>query len=68
MGEWGFYIIKFYYFEKVLKCIVSSGTSKKGKCIKLNGTEGVFVDVKRAGKQENRSSWKSLRGMDACNM
>ena len=45
MGEWDFYIIKLYHFGKVLKCIELNGTSRKGKCIEIRGTEGVYLNI-----------------------
>ena len=37
-----FYIIKLYYFRKVLECKELDGTSQKGKCKEMGGTEGVI--------------------------
>ena len=41
VGEISFYIIKIYYFWKVLGCKESEGTPQKGKCKESGGTEGV---------------------------
>ena len=41
VGGWNFYIIKLYYFGKILKCIELNGTSRKEKCIEIKGTERV---------------------------
>ena len=50
MDGWGFYIIKGYYFGKVLQCIEVSGTSKEGKCIEIKGTEGVLsINIEMRG-------------------
>lgn len=41
VSGYDFYIIKGYCFGKILKCLELSGTSIKGKCIVIKGTEGV---------------------------
>ena len=41
VGEIDFYIIKAYYFWKVLKCKELCGISKK--CKELVGTEGIYI-------------------------